>query len=470
MADEHASNRVRRPSAAERRVLESPLAATWRPVVREKAVLVGIGPGIAEGDLDELAALADSAGAEPVGRLVQSRAEPDPATYVGKGKLEELHRTVHAKGADAVVLDQELTPGQLRSLEERLGVKVIDRTALILDIFALHARSREGKAQVELAQLNYLLPRLRGWGEAMSRLGGGIGTRGPGETKLETDRQHIGRRITKLRRDIRDLARTRDLKRSRRQSSNVPQVAIAGYTNAGKSTLLNQMTGADVVVADQLFATLDPTTRRLALPGGRRATLSDTVGFVSKLPHDLVEAFRSTLEEVTLSDLVLHVADASSEAIDDQIEAVRRVIADIGGANMPEVLALNKIDRLPGSQRARLARRYPGSVSVSALIGEGVEGLLEAIAATLPNPPVDIDALIPWARGDLVAMLYREAEVLKAEAEPDGTRVAARVGLRELAQVRPFLVAPQTGASESGASESSTSENGASESGPGDSG
>jgi GTP-binding protein HflX len=424
------------------RILESPLAATWRSVQRERAILVGVGPGIREEDLDELAALADSAGAEPVGRLVQSRGEPDPQYWVGKGKVEELHAMLHATGAELVIFDDELSPGTLRSIEGRLKVKVLDRTALILDIFALHARSKEGKAQVELAQLNYLIPRLRGWGEAMSRLGGGIGTRGPGETKLEIDRQHIRRRITKLRRDVKDLTRARDVKRARRQRSNVPQVAIAGYTNAGKSTLMRRLTGADVVVADQLFATLDPTTRRLALAGGRKATVSDTVGFVSKLPHDLVEAFRSTLEEVTLSDTILHVADASSPDLDAQIEAVRRVLGEIGAGNMPEVLALNKIDRLRGSERARLARRFPGSVAVSALTGEGVSGVLEALAPALPNPPVEIEALIPWSRGDLVAMLYREAEVLKADAEPDGTRVHARVGLRELAQVRAFALVP----------------------------
>jgi GTPase len=410
--------------------------------------LVGVGAGIREEDLDELAALADSAGAEPVARVVQSRAEPDPQFWVGKGKVEELHRELHRTGADALILDEELTPGQLRSLEERLGVKVIDRTALILDIFALHARSREGKAQVELAQLNYLLPRLRGWGEAMSRLGGGIGTRGPGETKLEVDRQHIRRRIARLRRDIDALAKQRDLKRSRRQRSGVPQVAIAGYTNAGKSTLLNQLTNADVVVADQLFATLDPTTRRLTLPGGRRVTLSDTVGFVGKLPHDLVEAFRSTLEEVTLSDLVVHVADASSRELDGQIEAVRRVLGEIGAGDLPEVLVLNKIDRLSGSDRVRLARRHPGSVPASGLTGEGAGGLLEAIAAAAPNPPVQIEALIPWARGDLVAMLYDGAEVQSATAEPAGTRVRARVGLRELAAVRPFLAVQPLGTRE----------------------
>src|SRR5438093_3034353 len=258
----------------------------------------------------------------------------------GKGALPGA--SVHATSAEAVILDDELSPGQLRTLEERLRVKVLDRTALILDIFALHARSGEGKAQVELAQLNYLLPRLRGWGEAMSRLGGGIGTRGPGETKLEVDRQHIRRRITKLRRDVRDLRKERDVKRARRQKSNLPQIAIVGYTNAGKSTLMRRLTGADVIVADQLFATLDPTTRRIDLPGGRHATISDTVGFVSKLPHDLVEAFRSTLEEVTLSDLLLHVADASSPEVEGQIEAVRRVLEEMGAAHVAEAVALSQ--------------------------------------------------------------------------------------------------------------------------------
>ncbi|MGZ8580287.1 MAG: GTPase HflX [Actinomycetota bacterium] len=432
------TSRTRRP--VERQVLESPLSATWRPAVLEKAVLVGVGPGIDEGDLDELEALADSAGAEAVARVVQSRQEPDPATFIGRGKLEEVHAEVHRHGADSVILDQELTPGQLRSLEERLGVKVIDRTALILDIFALHARSREGKAQVELAQLNYLLPRLRGWGEAMSRAGGGVGTRfGGGETKMEVDRQHIGRRITKLRRELKSLARTRETKRSRRQASGAPQAAIAGYTNAGKSTLMNRLTGADVVVADQLFATLDPTVRQLKLPGGRRCTISDTVGFVSKLPHDLVEAFRSTLEEVTLAELIVHIADAASPDLADQVEAVRRVLGEIGAGSIPEVLVLNKIDRLSGSERARLARRYPGSVPVSAFSGEGVHGLLETLEATLPHPPVEIELLVPYGREDLIALLYRESEVLSTTHEEIGTVVHARVGFRELAAVRGFV-------------------------------
>jgi GTP-binding protein HflX len=421
--------------------LESPLSATWRPRVREKAVLVGVGRGIVEADLDELAALADSAGAEPVTRVLQTRADPDPATFVGKGKLDEIHRTAERCGATVVILDDELSPGQLRNLEERLKTKVIDRTALILDIFALHARSREGKAQVELAQLNYLVPRLRGWGEAMSRLGGGIGTRGPGETKLEVDRQHIKRRISKLRKDLKDLARTRDVKRSQRERSGVPQVAIAGYTNAGKSTLLNVLTSSDVLVADQLFATLDPTTRRLELPSGRSATLTDTVGFVRKLPHELVEAFRSTLEEVGRSAVILHVADASADNLDEQIDAVRSVLADIGAATVIEVLAINKIDLVDAAERDRLAARFPDAVAVSALGGVGLDRLLELVESSLPAFPREVTVLIPYGRDELVAMLYRNAEVLSSEPCDEGTLVHARVGEREYTKIAGFLAA-----------------------------
>jgi GTPase len=403
---------------------------------------VGVGRGYEESQLDELAALAETAGAAPMARVVQSRGEPDPATFVGKGKIREIHDALHSTGADAAIFDDELSPGQLRNLEERLGSKVIDRTALILDIFALHARSKEGKAQVELAQLNYLLPRLRGWGEAMSRLGGGIGTRGPGETKLEVDRQHIRRRIAKLRRDIKDLARTRALKRSQRESSGVPQIAIAGYTNAGKSTLMNSLTDARVLVADQLFATLDPTVRRIALPNGRKATLSDTVGFVSKLPHDLVESFRSTLEEVTLASLVLHVADASAPELDRQVRAVREVLAEIGAGGIPEVLALNKVDVLSEPDRAKVSRRHPEGVQVSARTGEGTKDLLEAVASAVPAPPVDVTLLVPFDREDVVARLYREAEVLGREPDTNGTVVRARVGERQLAWSKEFLLRP----------------------------
>ena len=443
MAQNGQPKRPRGRGVHETSTLESPLAATWRPRVAEKAVLVGVGRGIEEADLDELAALADSAGAEPVERVLQTRQDPNPATFVGKGKINEVHDAVHRTGAEAVILDDELTPGQLRSLEERLKVKVIDRTALILDIFALHARSREGKAQVELAQLTYLLPRLRGWGEAMSRLGGGIGTRGPGETKLEVDRQHIKRRISKLRKDLKDLARTRDVKRSSRERSGIPQVAITGYTNAGKSTLMNALTASDVVVANQLFATLDPTVRRVELPSGRAATMSDTVGFVSKLPHELVEAFRSTLEEVARSTLIVHVADASSPDVIEQIDAVREVLAEIGAVHIPEVLALNKIDRLSETERARVVGRIDGdAVPISARTGEGLDELMERVERSFPRFPMDVTILVPWGREDVTAMLYRNAEVLSEDAREDGTLVHARVGEREFAAVAPFRVEP----------------------------
>ena len=434
----------RRRGVHETSTLESPLAATWRPRVPEKAVLVGVGRGMEEADLDELAALADSAGAEPVARVLQTRQDPNPATFVGRGKIEEVHQVLHRNGAEAVILDDELTPGQLRNLEERLKVKVIDRTALILDIFALHARSREGKAQVELAQLNYLLPRLRGWGEAMSRSGGGIGTRmGGGETKMETDRQHIRRRISKLRKDLKDLARQREVKRSSRERSGIPQVAIAGYTNAGKSTLMNALTRSDVVVANQLFATLDPTVRRIQLPSGRAATISDTVGFVSKLPHDLVEAFRSTLEEVARSTLIVHVADASSPELAQQIDAVREVLAEIGAGRVPEVLVLNKVDRLSETERARIASRIDAdALLISAITGESLDRLMERIEDALPRFPVDVTILVPYGREDVTAMLYRNAEVLSEEARADGTLVHTRVNQREHAVIAPFVVEP----------------------------
>ncbi|CAN5138202.1 GTPase HflX [soil metagenome] len=419
---------------------ESPLSAKWRPRVRERAVLVGVSRDASDEDLDELASLARAAGADPIARVVQQRSSPDPATFVGRGKLGEIHASVHSLSAEAVILDDELSPGQLRNLEQALRVKVLDRAALILDIFALHARSGEGKAQVELAQLNYLLPRLRGWGEAMSRLGGGIGTRGPGETKLEVDRQHIRRRISKLRRDIVRLGRTRQVKRARRERSGTSQVALAGYTNSGKSTLMNQLTGADVLVADQPFATLDPTTRRLVLPGGRTATVSDTVGFVRKLPHELVEAFKSTLEEVARADLVVHIADASAVDMEAQVDAVRQVLSEIGAGHLPEVLALNKWDLIEDVRGARTLRRFDRGVPVSGLTGEGMGTLLERIAERLPRSAVEVTLLVPYDRPEVLPRLYRESEVLEATNSPNGISVAARVGERELALVREFLV------------------------------
>jgi GTP-binding protein HflX len=319
---------------------------------------------------------------------------------------------------------------------------VLDRTALILDIFALHARSGEGKAQVELAQLNYLLPRLRGWGEAMSRLGAGIGTRGPGETKLEVDRQHIRRRITKLRRDIADLARTRGVKRSSRERSGIPQVAIAGYTNAGKSTLMNALTGASTLVADQPFATLDPTTRRLSLPGARKATLSDTVGFVRKLPHDLVEAFKSTLEEVTRGDLILHVADASAPELGPQVGAVREVLAEIGAGDLPEVLALNKWDLVGEVERGPVRRRFADGIPVSAVTGEGLPELMGRVAERLPRPPVEVTLLVPYDRPEIVPWLHRTAEILSTDDGAEGTHVVARVSEAALPRIKEFVVRP----------------------------
>jgi GTP-binding protein HflX len=407
--------------------------------VWERAVLVGLAPAGDEGALDELDGLARAAGAEAVGRLVQARSVPDPSTFVGRGKVSEIHDVAHAASADVVIFDDELTPGQLRNLEERLGTKVLDRTALILDIFALHARSGEGKAQVELAQLNYLLPRLRGWGEAMSRLGGGIGTRGPGETKIETDRQHIRRRITKLRRDIVQLGKTRRVKRGGRERSGVPQVALAGYTNAGKSTLLNALTGADVLVADQPFATLDPTTRRLTLPGGRRATISDTVGFVRRLPHELVEAFKSTLEEVARADLILHVADASAPDVEEQRDAVREVLGEIGAGGIPEVLALNKWDLLDETSRARVRRRFPEGVPVSALSGEGLDELRTGVAEAMSAGMAVATLLIPFDHPEVMARLHRDADVLATDDVAEGTRVRARLDERLRGELGAFV-------------------------------
>ena len=424
-----------------RSVSESPLSATWRPSTLEPAVLAGIDRYGDESSLDELASLADTAGAEVVGKLVQVREAPDPATFLGKGKLKELHGLVHGRSAGLVIFDDELSPGQLRSVEEQLGVKVVDRTALILDIFALHARSREGKAQVELAQLNYLLPRLRGWGEAMSRMGGGIGTRrGPGETKMEVDRRRIRARIARLRREIVDLRRSRQVKRGARERSGIPQVAIAGYTNSGKSTLMNGLTDAGVLVADQLFATLDPTVRRLELPGGKRATVSDTVGFVRKLPHDLIEAFRSTLEEVARASVILHVADAAAPDLDEQVAAVREVLGEIGAASIPEVLALNKADLLSELERERVLRRYRDGVLVSALRREGLAELLATVEATIPSAPVEVQVRVPYDRHEVTARLHREAEVLSAKETDAGTEVWARVREDQLPWVREFVV------------------------------
>lgn len=414
----------------------------YRQLRLERVVLVGVWAGgsaeEAANSLSELAALAETAGSQVLDGLVQRLARPDPATFIGSGKARELAEIVAATGADTVVCDGELTPGQLRQLEALVKVKVIDRTALILDIFAQHARSREGKAQVELAQLSYMLPRLRGWGEAMSRAGAGIGTRGPGETKIETDRRRIRARMSKLKRELAGLATSRATKRQERVRRAVPSVAIAGYTNAGKSSLLNRFTGAGVLVEDALFATLDPTVRRTRLPDGRTITLTDTVGFVRHLPHQLIEAFRSTLEEVAEADLLLHVVDGSHPDPIEQLRAVREVLAEIGAERVPEIVVVNKLDVASGETLARLRRAEPDAVYVSARTGAGLGDLLEAVQRLLPRSHVRIQALVPYAQAALVARVHAEGEVVAEDFREDGTFLAARVGPGLAAELATF--------------------------------
>ncbi|MGY1858130.1 GTPase HflX [Modestobacter sp. SYSU DS0290] len=410
----------------------------YRQLRLERVVLVGVwteGTAVdAQRSLAELAALAETAGSEVLEALVQRRDKPDPATYVGSGKATEIRDIVAATGADTVVFDGELTPGQLNQLEKVLKVKVVDRTALILDIFAQHATSREGKAQVELAQMQYMIPRLRGWGESMSRQaggrvagGGGIGTRGPGETKIETDRRRIRARVSKLRKEIAGMATARATQRSSRSRNAVPSVAIAGYTNAGKSSLLNRLTDAGVLVQDALFATLDPTVRRAQTPEGREYTLTDTVGFVRHLPHQLVDAFRSTLEEVAGADLLLHVVDGSDPDPIGQINAVHTVLGEIDAAAVPELIVVNKVDAMSEEDVLMLRQALPGAAWVSARTGEGIDALRDVVAARLPHPHVDVDVLVPYDRGDLVARVHRDGEVLEERHEADGTRLTARV-------------------------------------------
>ena len=415
--------------------LDLPGAATSAPAGARTASPGAVGSQDAETSLAELAALAQTAGSEVLDALIQRRDHPDPATYLGSGKARELAETVAAVGADTVIVDGELAPSQRRALEDVVGVKVVDRTALILDIFAQHAKSREGKAQVELAQLEYLLPRLRGWGESMSRQAGGrvaggagIGARGPGETKIELDRRRIRWRMAKLRREISAMAPSREVKRGSRRRGPIPSVAIAGYTNAGKSSLMNRLTGADLMVQDALFATLDPTVRRAETSDGRLYTLTDTVGFVRNLPHELVEAFRSTLEEVAGADLVVHVVDAAHPDPLGQVAAVRTVLADIPGAlEVPELIALNKADLVDGVALAALRTRLPGAVAVSARTGRGLEELRERIEAMLPRPDIAVDVVVPYSRGDLVARVHADGEIESIDYVPEGTRVRARV-------------------------------------------
>ena len=423
----------------------------YRRIRLERVVLVGLdrssgtAPGSgsralsaaqdAETSLSELAALAETAGSQVLDALIQKRDHPDPATYLGSGKAAELAEIVVTAGADTVIVDGELAPSQRRALEDVVGVKVVDRTAVILDIFAQHAKSREGKAQVELAQLEYLLPRLRGWGDSMSRQAGGrvvggqgIGSRGPGETKIELDRRRIRRRMAKLRRDIRAMAPSREVKRGSRHRGPIPSVAIAGYTNAGKSSLMNRLTDAGLMVQDALFATLDPTVRRAETSDGRVYTLTDTVGFVRNLPHELIEAFRSTLEEVAGADLVLHVVDAAHPDPLGQVTAVRAVIAEIPGAlDVPELIVLNTTDLADAVTLVTLRTRLPGAIQVSARTGDGIDELRARIAAMLPRPDAHVDVVIPYSRGDLVSRVHADGEIDTIDYAPDGTRIVARV-------------------------------------------
>ena len=424
--------------------------AEYRELQLERVVLVGVWTTgtaeMAENSLDELKALSETAGAQVLEGVIQRRESPDPATYIGSGKVAELRELVVQTGADTVICDGELSPAQLQKLEVKLKVKVIDRVALILDIFAQHAKSREGKAQVELAQISYLLPRLRGWGESLSRQvggraagGAGIGGRGPGETKIETDRRRIRDRQAKLRREIAEMKIARDTKRQERQRNNIPSVAIAGYTNAGKSSLLNRLTNAGVLVENALFATLDPTTRRTETTEGRIYTLTDTVGFVRHLPHQLVDAFKSTLEEVTGADLIVHVVDGSHPDPFEQIRAVRQVISEIGGSEIPEIIAINKADVAKPEVIMALLRQEPNAFAFSAKTGFGIENLLRAIENSLPHPNIEIDTVIPYTRGDLVNEIHERGEVLEEEYRPDGTYLRALVDDRLAKRVQGVI-------------------------------
>ncbi|MFE0703664.1 GTPase HflX [Streptomyces sp. NPDC058872] len=430
--------------------LEDVTEVEYRQLRLERVVLVGVWTSgtvqDAENSLAELAALAETAGALVLDGVIQRRDKPDPATFIGSGKARELRDIVLETGADTVVCDGELSPGQLIALEDVVKVKVVDRTALILDIFAQHAKSREGKAQVALAQMQYMLPRLRGWGQSLSRQmggggGGGMATRGPGETKIETDRRRIREKMAKMRREIAEMKTGRDIKRQERRRNKVPSVAIAGYTNAGKSSLLNRLTGAGVLVENALFATLDPTVRRAETPTGRVYTLADTVGFVRHLPHHLVEAFRSTMEEVADSDLILHVVDGSHPAPEEQLAAVREVFRDVGAVNVPEIVVVNKADAADPLVLQRLLRMEKHSIVVSARSGQGIDELLALIDSELPRPQVALEVLVPYTQGGLVSRVHAEGEVESEEHTSEGTLLKARVHEELAALLAPHVPA-----------------------------
>ena len=430
--------------------LEDVTEVEYRQLRLENVVLIGVYSSgnlpDADNSLRELASLAETAGARVLDGLLQQRPHPDPSTYLGRGKADELRGIVAALGADTVIADTELAPSQRRALEDVVKVKVIDRTAVILDIFSQHAKSREGKAQVELAQLEYLLPRLRGWGESMSRqaggqvggAGAGMGSRGPGETKIELDRRRIHTRMSKLRKQIKNFAPAREAKRANRNRFSVPSVAIAGYTNAGKSSLLNRITSAGVLVENALFATLDATVRRSITADGRPFTYTDTVGFVRNLPHQLVEAFRSTLEEVGESDVIVHVVDASHPDPGSQLATVRDVIGEIEAREIPEIVVFNKSDLVDDDQRLVLRGLEPSAVFVSARTGEGIDELLERIAAIIPQPEVEVTLLVPYDRGEVISRLHVGGRVLSTDYLETGTLVKALVHPASVESLKQF--------------------------------
>jgi GTPase len=432
--------------------LEDVTEVEYRQLRLENVVLVGVHAQgeteDAENSLRELAALAETAGAVVLDGVLQRRPHPDPATYVGRGKAQELRDIVAAVGADTVIADTELAPSQRRALEDVVKVKVIDRTTVILDIFSQHAKSREGKAQVELAQLEYLLPRLRGWGDSMSRQAGGqvgaggagMGSRGPGETKIELDRRRIRTRMAMLRRQIREFAPARDAKRAERKRNTIPSVAIAGYTNAGKSSLLNRLTRAGVLVENALFATLDATVRRSQTPDGRVYTLTDTVGFVRNLPHQLVEAFRSTLEEVGDADVIVHVVDGSHPDPAAQLATVRDVIGDVGARDTREIVVFNKADLVDDDARLVLRGLAPSALFVSSRTGEGIDELRTAVEEALPLPAVEVQAVVPYDRGELVSAIHDTGILLAQDHRPEGTFVHAHVSERLAAELAPFAL------------------------------
>ncbi len=449
LAERHQLRRV----AGLRTELEDITEVEYRQLRLERVVLVGVWTEgtveDAENSMAELALLAETAGSEVLDAIYQRRQKPDPATYVGRGKVDAIGEIVQATGADTVICDGELAPSQLRNLEDRLKVKVVDRTALILDIFAQHAKSKEGQAQVELAQLNYMKQRLRGWGGQLSRQaggrvgadGGGIGGRGPGETKIETDRLRINTKIAKLNRDLKEMKKTRVSKRSTRKARQIPAVAIAGYTNAGKSSLLNRLTDAGVLVENALFATLDPTTRKATASDGRVYTLSDTVGFVRHLPHQIVEAFRSTLEEVAEADLLVHVVDGAHPDPEEQVRAVREVLAEVGADSVPELLVVNKIDSADEETLLRLKRSWPDALFVSARSGRGIDEFRTTMEAHLPRPAVELRVVVPYDRGELVARLHRRAKVLSTAHIAEGTALHVRVDPALAAELLPYVSA-----------------------------